>query len=205
MNPLNSIKGVWAAGIILAIVLAIIVNLIAGAGLIQFNSLTFVRWVHIIAGITWVGLLYYFNFVQMPAVAKAGADSGGPGPAAINKYVAPIALLWFRWAAVVTWVAGFVYLGMTRQLANVFSLGITGSDTAYGLPMGLGVWLGTIMLFNVWVLIWPNQKKVLGMVQVNDEEKARARKIATLTSRTNVMLSIPMLLFMVAGRHGIAF
>ena len=200
MNPLNSIKGVWIAGIVLAVVLAVIVNLAAGVGWFDFNHPEFWRWVHVIAGIIWIGLLYYFNFVQMPAVAAAGPDA-----AAINKHVAPRALLWFRWAAVVTWISGAMYLMGTLQFANVFSLGFAGGfDPHYGLPMGIGVWLGTIMLFNVWVLIWPNQKKVLGLVEAGDEEKARAKKIATMASRTNVVLSIPMLMFMVAARGGVS-
>lgn len=198
MNPLNSIKGVWIAGIILAVVLAVIVNLSAGTGWIDFNHPEFWRWVHVIAGIIWIGLLYYFNFVQMPAVAAAGPDA-----AAINKHVAPRALLWFRWAAVATFLSGFIYLGLIGHLANVFSLGFAGGfDPHYGLPMGLGVWLGTIMLFNVWVFIWPNQKKVLGLVEASDEAKAAAKKTAMMFSRTNVVLSIPMLLFMVAARGG---
>jgi uncharacterized membrane protein len=206
MNPLNSVKGVWIAGIVLAVILAVIVNLSASVGWFEFQTLEFFRWAHIIAGITWIGLLYYFNFVQMPAVAAASADAGGPGPAAINKYVAPRALLWFRWAAVVTWVTGAIYLMMIQQFANAFSLGFAGGfDSAYGLPMGLGVWLGTIMLINVWALIWPNQKKVLGLVEASDEAKAKAKKIATMASRTNVVLSIPMLMFMVAARHGLVF
>lgn len=206
MNPLNSIKGVWIAGIVLAIVLAVVANLAASAGWFAFQWLEFWRWVHIIAGIVWIGLLYYFNFVQMPAVAAAGADADGPGPAAINQYVAPRALLWFRWAAVVTWVAGAIYLSITQQFANAFSLGFAGGfDANYGLPMGIGAWLGTIMLINVWIFIWPNQKKVLGLVEAGDDEKARAKKIATMASRTNVVLSIPMLMFMVAARHGLVF
>ena len=206
MNPLNSIKGVWITGVILAVVLAVVVNLSASAGWFAFQWLEFWRWVHVLAGITWIGLLYYFNFVQMPAVAKAGADQAGPGPAAINQYVAPLALLWFRWAAVVTWISGAVYLSITQQFANAFSLGFAGEfDPHYGLPMGLGVWLGTIMLINVWVFIWPNQKKVLGLVEADDAAKAKAKKIATMFSRTNVVLSIPMLMFMVAARHGLVF
>lgn len=206
MNPLNSIKGVWIAGIILAVILAVVVNLSADAGWFNFHWLGFWRWAHIISGITWIGLLYYFNFVQMPAVASAASDAAGPGPAAINKYVAPLALLWFRWAAVATWVTGAIYLAMTQQFLNAFSLGFAGGfDAAYGLPMGLGVWLGTIMLINVWVFIWPNQKKVLGLVEADEAAKAKAKKTATLFSRTNVLLSFPMLMFMVAAQHGLVF
>ena len=166
------------------------------------------RWIHFLSGITWIGLLYYFNFVQVPAIAEANADQGGPGPAAINKYVAPRALLWFRWAAVVTWVSGALYLMSAPQygFVNAFTLGATMDVAAANVQIiGVGAWLGTIMLFNVWVLIWPNQKKVLGIVSASDDEKNRARRTALLASRTNTMLSIPMLLFMGAATHGLPF
>ncbi len=149
------------------------------------------RWFHVLAGITWIGLLYYFNFVQAVGLPKAKADGSAAG---ITKHIAPLALLWFRWAALVTWLTGAYYL----------ERGGHGIGAAFGLQdgaayIGIGAWLGTIMLFNVWVLIWPNQKKVLGLVEASDEEKAKAARVAFLTSRTNVMLSIPMLFFMVAG------
>ena len=146
------------------------------------------RWVHFMAGIMWVGLLYYFNFVQVAALKAATADGTNAG---ITKHVAPRALLYFRWAAVVTWLAGAALLG--NQFVNAFTLskGMAG--------IGMGAWIGTIMLFNVWVLIWPNQKKILGLVPATDEEKAAARRVAFLTSRANVVLSMPMLFFMAAG------
>ncbi len=158
-------------------------------------------WLHVIAGITWIGLLYYFNLVQVSAVAAATADKDGPGPAAISKYVAPRALLWFRWAAVATWVTGAAALeSMGLGIIKAFTL----QPPATGL--GMGAWLGTIMLFNVWVLIWPNQKKLLGMTPATDEEKAKAKRVAFLASRTNTLLSIPMLMFMVSWGHpGILF
>lgn len=155
--------------------------------------LIFDRWLHILAGITWIGLLYYFNFVQVPGLAAAKADGTAPG---ITKHIAPRALLWFRWAAVVTWVTGFLYL-----LSGHAAGGVMAAFTLQGaaLPIGIGAWLGTIMLLNVWGIIWPNQKKVLGMVEANDEEKAKAARRALLASRTNTMLSIPMLFFMITG------
>ena len=153
------------------------------------------RWFHILAGIIWIGLLYYFNFVQAVAMPKAKADNTA---AAITKHVAPLALLWFRWAAVVTWLTGAYYLERSGiGLANAFLLH---GDAA---KIGIGTWLGTIMLLNVWGLIWPNQKKVLGIVPADDATKARAARVAFLASRTNTMLSIPMLFFMVAGPHGL--
>ncbi len=168
--------------------------------------LTLDRWLHLLAGITWIGLLYYFNFVQVPALAAATADSDGPGPAAISKYVAPRALLWFRWSALVTWLAGAAYLVLLSPsvLLDSFTLGLlVEGPTTYETTIGVGAWLGTIMLFNVWVLIWPNQKKVLGLTPASDEEKNRARRTAFLASRTNTMLSVPMLLFMGAASHGL--
>ena len=159
------------------------------------------RWIHFLSGITWIGLLYYFNFVQVPAMAAAAADKDGPGPAAIGKYVAPRALLWFRWSALVTWLSGASYLEAAPHLSFVDAFLLQGSSQI----IGVGAWLGTIMLFNVWVLIWPNQKKILGMVEASDEEKNKARRIALLASRSNTALSIPMLLFMGASAHGLPF
>ena len=191
MNPLNSILGTIIAGTIVAILL--------GLGFTPTFSLvgwSLAVWLHVLAGIVWIGLLYYFNFVQVPAMGEAAADSSGPGPAAIGKYVAPRALVWFRWGAVVTWLTGAWALEYVGGFVNNF-FALNGVTT-----IGVGAWLGTIMLFNVWVLIWPNQKKVLGMVQASDDEKARSKKIAFMASRTNTLLSIPMLACMVAAGHG---
>jgi len=155
-------------------------------------------WFHVMAGVVWIGLLYYFNFVQVPAVGEALGDEGGPGPAAINKYVAPRALLWFRWAAVVTWLTGAAALEtMGVGLANAFML------QEGAAVIGIGAWLGTIMLFNVWVLIWPNQKKILGIVDASADEIAGAKKVALMASRTNTLLSIPMLMCMIGHGHGL--
>ena len=146
------------------------------------------RWIHFLAGVMWIGLLYYFNFVQVAALKAATADGTAAG---IVKHVAPRALFYFRWAAVVTWLAGATLLG--NQFVNAFTL-------SHGMAgIGVGAWLGTIMLINVWALIWPNQQKILGLKPATDEEKAKARRIAFLTSRINTMLSIPMLFFMAAG------
>ena len=146
------------------------------------------RWIHLLAGITWIGLLYYFNLVQMAALKDAGADGTAAG---ITKHVAPRALLWFRWSAVVTWLAGAALLGAGFMDAFMLRNGMEG--------IGIGAWLGTIMLFNVWHFIWPSQKKILGMVPATDEVKVKARRVAMLASRTNMMLSIPMLFFMANG------
>ena len=146
------------------------------------------RWLHIMSGVMWIGLLYYFNFVQVDALKAAAADSPPTG-AGITKHVAPRALFFFRWAAVATVVFGAIILGDKLDDALFFK------ERAY-YPIGIGAWLGLIMLFNVWVLIWPNQKKILGIVPATDEEKNKARRVAFLASRTNTALSIPMLFFM---------
>lgn len=147
------------------------------------------RWLHIMAGVMWVGLLYYFNFVQADAMKLAQADGTAAG---ISKHVAPRALLYFRWAAVVTWLAGMYLLGDKADEAFLFG------DRAY-IPIGVGAWLGTIMFINVWAIIWPNQKKILGLAPASDDEKARARRVAFLASRLNVVLSMPMIFFMSAS------
>jgi len=195
MNPLNTVNGTIVAGVILAVLIGL---LSMGASL---NAASLIVWIHVLAGVTWIGLLYYFNFVQVPALAEAASDEGGPGGAGITKYVAPRALWWFRWGAVVTWVSGAAYLGHLGMLGDAFMLGMsTGSAPAF--LIGVGAWFGTIMLFNVWVLIWPNQKKILGIVEATADEIGKARRVAFLASRTNTLLSLPMLMSMVGFGHG---
>jgi uncharacterized membrane protein len=190
MNPLNTIQGTIIGGVVLAIVIALVTMGV------NVNELSLIVWLHVLAGITWIGLLYYFNFVQVPALAAAAKDQGGPGGAGISKYVAPRALLWFRWGAVVTWLTGAAYLWRVDLFVDAFTL------QGAGLTIGVGAWLGTIMLFNVWVFIWPNQKKVLGLVEATADEIAKARRVAFIASRTNTLLSIPMLMSMVGFGHG---
>lgn len=202
MNPLTSITGAIVTGVILALLIAFGIEM--GAGAIHFNELGLARWVHILSGIMWIGLLYYFNVVQVPGLAAAAADKGGPGGAGVTKYIAPRALLWFRWAAVATWLTGAWYLGSRHDFMNALTLGHGGKDF-YGLVIGAGMWIGTIMLFNVWVLIWPNQQKILGLVAATDEQKAKARKVALLASRTNFALSVPLILCMGSASHGLPF
>ena len=154
----------------------------------------FGRWLHIASGVLWIGLLWYFNFVQVPALKSAGADGTAAG---ITKHVAPRALELFRWASLSTVFFGALILGKQLPSALMFT------ERAY-YPIGVGVWLGLIMFVNVWALIWPNQKKILNLYQyaqnpVSDAEKNKARRVAFLASRTNTMLSIPMLFFMVAS------
>jgi uncharacterized membrane protein len=196
MNPLNTIQGTIIAGVVLAVVI----------GLLTFgiepNELSLMVWLHVAAGVVWIGMLYYFNFVQVPALAAAAKDQGGPGGAGISKYVAPRALLWFRWGAVATWITGALILERTNLFVDAFTLGMRDTAAGNALLIGVGAWLGTIMLFNVWVLIWPNQKKVLGLVEATADQIAKARRVAFLASRTNTLLSIPMLMSMVGYGHG---
>jgi uncharacterized membrane protein len=197
MNPLKSVWGTIISGFLIALVIALATDMQGP------DSARFIIWAHVIVGITWIGLLYYFNLVQVQALAAAAADTGGPGGGGITKYVAPLALLWFRWAALATWLTGATYLLEKGNLVSAFTLGQAGSgDPVYGLTIGIGAWLGSIMLFNVWILIWPNQKKVLGMVEASADEIAKAKSTALMASRTNTMLSIPMLMSMVGAHHG---
>ena len=198
MNPLNTVRGTIVAGVVLAILIGLVDMDVTWS---VASEISLIVWIHVLAGVTWIGLLYYFNFVQVPALAEAASDDGGPGGAGITKYVAPRALWWFRWGALVTWVSGALALLRLGRFDGAFLLGITSGDSL-DFVIGVGAWLGTIMLFNVWVLIWPNQKKILGMVEATADEIAKARRVAFLASRTNTVLSIPMLMSMVGFGHG---
>lgn len=201
MNPLKTIGGTIIGGIVLAVVIVLITrgnHMVAG-----LSTQAIIIWLHVLSGITWIGLLYYFNFVQVPALGEAASDEGGPGGAGIAKYVAPRALAWFRWGALATWLTGAAFLGHKGQFINAFLLGLNSDPiNQYAMTIGVGAWLGTIMLFNVWVLIWPNQKKVLGMVEATADEVAKAKNTAFLASRSNTLMSIPMVMSMVGAGHG---
>ena len=188
----------------------IVIGVVIAVGLMMapyYNPVTLsigvLQWLHVFFGVLWIGLLYYFNVVQVPALGDATADKGGPGGAGITKYVAPRALWWFRWAAVATWVTGAYFLlfgyGSPVALHKAFLL-----QEGF-VTIGVGAWLGTIMLLNVWGLIWRNQKKILGIVPATDEEKAKARKVALYASRVNFILSVPMLMCMGGQSHGLPF
>jgi uncharacterized membrane protein len=182
------------AGVVVLIVIIVLVGSATGA-MVQFNhtwSLGFMRWLHVLSGVMWIGLLWYFNFVQIPSMPKI-PDEQKP---AIGKVIAPEALFWFRWAALATVVTGALlawmngYIGQALLISRPFHV------------IGIGMWLALIMAFNVWFIIWPNQKKALGIVVVEAPAKAAAARLAMLTSRFNTMLSIPMLYCMVAQSHG---
>ena len=179
------------AGVILLIVLIIAAGG-AGAKMGDHAWWAFLmRWLHVMSGVMWIGLLWYFNFVQTPSMPKI-PDEQKP---AIGKVIAPTALFWFRWGAMATIITGALLAWMSGYLISALTL------TAGVHAIGIGMWLGIIMWFNVWFIIWPNQKKALGIVTVSAEEKAAAAKLAGMTSRINTMLSIPMLFCMVAQQN----
>ena len=148
-----------------------------------------IRWLHVLSGVMWIGLLWYFNFVQIPSMPKIPDDQ----KPAIGKVIAPEALFWFRWSALSTVVFGLILAMMNGYLVDALVLN--------NALIGFGMWLGLIMAFNVWFVIWPNQQKALGMVQVEADAKAKAARTAMLFSRTNTMLSVPMLFAMVAAQN----
>jgi uncharacterized membrane protein len=182
------------AGVVLLIIIVVLAGAISG----QSPNLDmnwwrfFMRWLHVLSGVMWIGLLWYFNFVQIPSMPKI-PDEQKP---AIGKVIAPTALFWFRWAALATVATGVLLALMNGYFAPALML--QKPFTA----IGIGMWLALVMAFNVWFIIWPNQKKALGIVQVTPEEKSKAARLAMLTSRFNTMFSIPMLFCMVAQQNG---
>ena len=193
-NILSSLLKTVISGFIL---LFIIMLIISSTSEFYFDYLYlsfFFRWIHVLSGVMWIGLLWYFNFVQIPSMPKIPNDQ----KPAISKFIAPEALFWFRWAALSTLVTGLILGHINGYLHDALTL-----DTSSGknLMIGIGMWLGTIMAFNVWGVIWPNQKKALGLVEVSAEEKAASAKKAMLFSRTNTLLSIPMLYCMVGAQN----
>ena len=154
------------------------------------------RYTHVVVGIMWIGLLWYFNFVQIPNMAKI-PDEQKP---AIGKVIAPAALFYFRWAAAFTILSGLILAGLNGYLHDAMTLSI-GSGIPKHTAIGIGMWLGVIMAFNVWFVIWPNQKRALGIIECEPELKAKSARTAMLFSRTNTLLSLPMLLTMVAAQN----
>ena len=185
----------------LSIVLAILlfIGLFFGGGDFAFDQLFwswFFRYLHVLSGVMWIGLLWYLNFVQIPSMPKIPDDQ----KPAIGKVIAPAVLFWFRWAAFATIVTGLIVAYLNGYVHQALALGI-GSGGGKNTAIGIGMWLGLIMAFNVWFVIWPNQKKALGIVECSPEEKPKAAKTAMLTSRINTLLSLPMLLSMVMAQN----
>ncbi len=186
MSFINSVKGKILIGFILAVIVVIATQM--------QNHYALTVWLHVLAGIVWIGLLYYFNFVQTPAMAAILKDE--QSPTIISQYIAPSALLWFRMAAATTWILGLILLALQgRGMGGILNAFIFAPGD---LIIGIGTWMGTIMAFNVWFIIWPNQQKILGIKSASDSEIATAKKNAALASSINVILSVPMLLTMVA-------
>jgi uncharacterized membrane protein len=191
---LQSLGRTVTAGIVVLVVIIIIVSTAAG-GAMKFDHAWWafcMRWLHVLSGVMWIGLLWYFNFVQTPSMPQIPDDQ----KPAVSKVIAPRALFWFRWAALATVVTGLLLSWMLGSIGALFSFARPHTAIA------IGMWLGLIMAFNVWFIIWPNQKKALGIVQVSPEEKAKAARMAGMTSRFNTLLSIPMLYCMVAQQNG---
>jgi uncharacterized membrane protein len=183
------------AGFVLAVILFLLYWITQGYSGADFGPFFF-RWLHVLSGVMWIGLLWYFNFVQIPSMPKI-PDEHKP---AIGKVIAPAALFWFRWAAMATIVTGLILAMMNGYLLEALLLGISDSAPKH-MAIGIGMWLGIIMWFNVWFIIWPNQKRALGIVEADADTKAKSARTAMLLSRTNTLLSIPMLFAMVAAQN----
>ena len=193
---LQNLRSTVIAGFVLALLLWLMYYTYGDYDGMVFGKFFF-RWLHVLSGVMWVGILYYFNFVQIPSMPKI-PDEQKP---AIGKVIAPAALWWFRWAAMSTIVTGLILGAMNANLGYTLTLGLVeGADHGHRM-IGIGMWLGIIMWFNVWFVIWPNQQKALGLVEAADDVKAAAAKTAMLFSRTNTLLSFPMLFCMVAAQN----
>jgi uncharacterized membrane protein len=196
---LSNLRNTVIAGLALLVIVIVVVG--ATAGFPDFGgkpwATFFVRWLHVVSGVMWVGLLWYFNFVQIPTMPKIPDEQKG----AIGGHIAPVALFWFRWGAMGTIVFGLILAWLNGYLMEALKLGIGEGNATYT-AIGIGMWMGIIMWFNVWFVIWPNQKKALGIVEASADEKKAAARTAMLFSRTNTLLSFPMLYCMVAAQNG---
>ncbi len=193
---LTSLTNTVIAGVVLAIILFLIyLGMAEGAVDLAFWSFFF-RWLHVLSGVMWIGLLWYFNFVQIPNMPNI-PDEQKP---AIGKVIAPAALFWFRWGAMATIITGLILAHLNGYLVDAIAIGLT-DQVAKHTMIGIGMWLGAIMWFNVWFVIWPNQKKALGIVDADADTKAKSARTAMLFSRTNTMLSVPMLFSMVSAQN----
>jgi uncharacterized membrane protein len=197
---LSNLKNTVIAGFVLTVVMIVVVSGATGDEFaVDHSYMTFiVRWLHVLNGVMWIGLLWYFNFVQIPNMPNI-PDEHKP---AIGKVIAPAALFWFRHAAMGTIIFGLILAAMNGYFVEVLTLGASeGFAVAKHTQLGIGMWFGIIMWFNVWFVIWPNQKKALGLVEASAEEKAAAGRTAMLFSRTNTLLSFPMLYAMVSAQN----
>ncbi|MDC0057530.1 urate hydroxylase PuuD [Alphaproteobacteria bacterium] len=196
---LQSLNRTVIVGIVVALVVFIIMSMSNGGFDYDQNFWSaFFRYLHVLSGIMWIGLLWYFNFVQIPNMPNI-PDEQKP---AIGKVIAPAALFWFRWAALSTIITGLIVSYLSGYITEALSFGLlTNGAAPKSISIGIGMWLGIIMAYNVWMVIWPNQKKALGIIEASAEEKAKSARTAMLFSRTNTLLSIPMLLTMVSAQN----
>ena len=195
---LSNLKSTVIAGFILTVIMVVVVDAITGEGM-QWGSdwIAFLwRWLHVLSAVMWIGILWYFNFVQIPSMPKI-PDEQKP---AIGKVIAPAALFWFRWAAMATIITGLLLAHDSGYLMQALTLGLM-DGVAKHTAIGIGMWLGLIMWFNVWFVIWPNQKIALGIVDAEADAKAASARKAMLFSRTNTLLSFPMLYAMVSAQN----
>ena len=192
---LTSLRNTVISGFVLAVILALIYAGMQGYDGYSFGAFFF-RWLHVISGVMWIGLLWYFNFVQIPNMPNI-PDEQKP---AIGKVIAPAALWWFRWAAMATIITGLILAMLNGYLIEAIFLGLTDGVPKHTM-IGIGMWLGTIMFINVWFVIWPNQKRALGIVEADADTKAKSARTAMLFSRTNTLLSVPMLFAMVSAQN----
>ena len=184
-------------GVGIALTILFIIYFIQTGGSIDSTFWSFIlRYLHVLSGIMWIGLLWYFNFVQIPNMPSIPDDQ----KPAISKVIAPAALWWFRWGAMATIVTGILLAHMNGYLVDAITLGMS-DGVAKHTAIGVGMWLGVIMWFNVWFVIWPNQKRALGIVEADADSKAASAKTAMLFSRTNTLLSIPMLFAMASAQN----
>ena len=182
---LTSLRNTVIAGIILTIIMILLVTQLTDADFVidQSYQAFFVRWLHVLSGVMWIGLLWYLNFVQIPNMPNIPDDQ----KPAIGKVIAPAVLFWFRWAALATIVTGLLLAHLQGYLLGAIQLGLV-DGVAKHTAIGIGMWLGAIMAFNVWFVIWPNQKKALGIVDADADTKAASARTAMLFSRTNTCL-----------------
>ncbi len=196
---LSNLKSTVISGFVLTLIMIAVIFGLTGEGIpSDYAGITFlIRWLHVLSAIMWIGLLWYFNFVQIPSMPKI-PDEQKP---AIGKVIAPAALWWFRWGAMATIGTGLLLAAMNKYLLWAMTLGLIGDGSAKHTAIGIGMYLGLIMWFNVWFIIWPNQKIALGMVGAEPDAKAAAARKAMLFSRTNTLLSFPMLYAMVSAQN----
>lgn len=194
---LTNLTNTVLAGLVLVVIMVLVVVGLGGGFAFDYAwAAFFFRWLHVLSGVMWVGLLWYLNFVQIPNMGKI-PDEQKP---AIGKVIAPSALFWFRWAALSTVVTGLILAWLNGYVLDALAIGLM-SDVPRHTAIGIGMWLGLIMAYNVWFVIWPKQQRALGMVEADADTKAKSARTAMLFSRTNTLLSFPMLYAMVSAQN----